>query len=43
MMALAPATLQNMPEHFNRETIAVFQPASTTPEPANRLSLRNSG
>ena len=43
MMALAQATIQNMPEHFSRQAITVLQPASTTPEPTNRPSLRNSG
>ena len=33
--ALAPRTVQNMPERFKRAPITFLQPASTTPEPTN--------
>jgi len=36
-MALAPRTVQNMPEGLRREPITVLQPASITPEPTNRF------
>ena len=43
MIALAPFTVQNMPDCFSREPITVLHPASITPEPTNRFSLRNEG
>ena len=42
-MALAPRTVQNIPDPLQREPIMVLQPASTTPEPTNRCWRRNSG
>jgi hypothetical protein len=36
MIALAPRTVQNIPDCFRRELITVLQPASITPEPMNR-------
>src|ERR1700730_5297145 len=35
MMALAPRTLQNIPERFRRDPTTALQPASITPEPTN--------
>ena len=32
-MALAPRTVQNKPERFNRDPMTALQPASTTPDP----------
>ena len=42
-MASAPATVQCMPARLHRTATAVLQPASTTPEPTQRLCARNSG
>jgi putative transposase len=42
-MALAPRTVQNMPDCLQREPMTVLQPASITPEPTNRCCARNSG
>ena len=41
-IALAPRTLQNIPERFSRDAITVRRPASITPEPTNRPCRRNS-
>ena len=35
-MALAPRTVQNMPDCLQREPMTVLQPASMTPEPTNK-------
>lgn len=40
MMALAPRTVQRMPDCFSRNPTTVLQPASTTPDPTNRPWLR---
>jgi hypothetical protein len=34
-MALAPRTVQNMPERLSLDPITVLHPASITPEPTN--------
>src|ERR1035438_4316472 len=36
MMALAPVTVQRIPDCLSRSPMIVLQPASTTPEPTNR-------
>jgi hypothetical protein len=38
MMALAPRTVQNMPDCLRRDPITVRHPASITPEPMNLLA-----
>ena len=43
MMALAPRTVQNMPDSLRRWATTVLQAASITPEPTNRFCFRNSG
>jgi hypothetical protein len=43
MTALAPRTVQNMPERLRREPITVLQPASMTPEPTVANSVSSSG
>src|SRR5450432_3059331 len=43
MMALAPRTVQNMPDRFRRDPMTDLQPASTTPEPTKSPFSRNSG
>ena len=40
-MALAPATVQRIPDYFSRAPITVLQPASTTPDPTMRPWARN--
>lgn len=42
-MALAPRTVQNMPDRLRREPMTALQPASITPEPTNRCWERNLG
>ena len=42
IMALAPLTVQCMPDSFSRWAITVLQPASTTPDPTNKPCLRKS-
>jgi len=42
IMALAPLTVQCMPDSFKRWPITVLQPASTTPDPTNKPWLRKS-
>jgi len=42
-MALAPRTVQNMPDCLRREPITVFHPASMAPEPTNKCRRRNWG
>jgi hypothetical protein len=41
MMALAPLTVQCMPDSFRRWPKMVLQPASTTPGATNKPRLRN--
>jgi hypothetical protein len=43
MTALAPRTVQNIPERLSRLAMMVLQPASITPEPTNYPCLRNFG
>jgi hypothetical protein len=43
MMALAPRTVQNMPERLSREPITVLHPASITPEPNKQILLAEFG
>src|ERR1700677_2045353 len=43
MIALAPRTVQNMPDCLSREPITVLHPASMTPEPTNKCWRRNLG
>jgi hypothetical protein len=42
MMALAPRTVQCIPERLSRCPIIVLQPASITPDPTNNPCLRKS-
>src|ERR1700686_4178890 len=42
-MALAPRTVQNMPDCLSRDPITVLHPASITPEPMNNPCFRNLG
>ena len=42
-MALAPRTVQNIPERLRREATTVLHPASMTPEPTKRCWRRNLG
>src|SRR5215831_16252803 len=42
-MALAPHTVQNIPDGFSREPITVWQPASMTPEPTKSFFRRTRG
>jgi len=42
-MALAPRTVQNIPERFRRDPITALQPASITPEPTKSPMARNLG
>src|SRR5207247_2235386 len=41
MMALAPRTVQRIPDCLRRRPMMVLQPASITPEPTNSDWLRN--
>src|SRR5579859_2888925 len=43
MMALAPRTVQNMPDCLRRTPTMDLQPASITPEPTKKPCCRNSG
>src|ERR1035437_5338382 len=43
MMALAPRTVQNIPERFRRDPMTDLQPASITPEPTKSPMARNRG
>ena len=42
IMALAPLTVQCIPDSFSRWPMTVLYPASTTPDPTNKPWLRNS-
>ena len=42
-MALAPRTVQNIPDCLRRTPITVLQPASITPDPTNKFWSRNLG
>src|ERR1039458_7579001 len=42
-MALAPRTVQNIPDCLRRTPITVLQPASITPDPTNKCWSRNLG
>jgi len=42
-MALAPRSVQNMPDCLRRLAMTVLQAASMTPEPTKRWSRRNAG
>src|SRR5688500_15944840 len=42
-MALAPSTVQNIPERFSRAPMTVLHAASMTPEPTNRSVRSEAG